>query len=257
MLEQYLVETADLLSDSNNLYYSRVQLTRYVNQARRQVAYRSGCIRCLVSGQSPFGAGAQPGSLIPGGAQPGVLPGADADAEDSTPTNSFNTIAGVEQYPFAYANPYLRQQFSGVKAVVDVVTIAVSWGSIRPAINWIPFDDLQAYARSYNVGVTSYPFYWATNGDGETANLFLFPTPNSALEMEWDTLATPLDLFDDSAHEAIPDPFRDAVKYYAAFLAYLNSQRHALAKNMLDMCGETLQIGRTASERGRTPSYYW
>lgn len=256
MLEQYITETADLLHDSSHSFYSRTQLIRYINSARRQCAYRSGCIRCLVTGKSPFGGGAQPGSIIPGAAQPGVLPGAGANAENSTPTNDFMTIGGVEMYPFAFANSYLKAQYSGTKAVVDIIEVAVSWGSIRPALTWMPWDDLQAYARSYNVGVTSYPFVWSTNSDGENANLWLFPVPTAAMEMEWDVIAVPLDLFDDSAHEAIPSPYRDAVKYYAAHLAYMNSQRHSLAENMLRLMVENLQVSRAASERSRQGSYY-
>lgn len=256
-LSNYLADTTELLRDTSFLFTTRDRMIRWINQARKQVALQTGCIRLLVPGQSPFGAGAQPGSFIPGAAQPGMLPGSAPNATQSSTTNSFNTIPGVEMYPFSFANSYMQAQYEGVQSIIDVIEISVSWGGERPVMNWLPWEDLQAYARSYNIGVFSYPFYWSTNGDGENAQLWMFPGPTTVAEMEWDVFAVPKEIYADSDYDAIPSPFSNAVKYYAAHLAYMTSRQWGSATLMLEHFKENIGISRVASDRGKTPSFYW
>lgn len=264
MLAFYQQETANLVRDTNNLFTPLKQLNNYINESRRQIAYRTGCLRCLIAGQSPFGAGAQAGSSLAGAAVPGMVPNplpSSNNVAPQTTVNSFATIANTEFYPFAFANPYLQAQFQGVKAVIDVIDLAVSWGGIRPVISWIPFEDLQAYARSFNVGVTSYPFYWSTTGDGENANVWIFPIPTATGvtqgEFEWDTFCVPLDLHSDSDYEAIPSPWQNSVKFYAAHLIYMSTQRFGMARLMLDKFNEVVGSGRVAADHGKSSDYYF
>lgn len=251
MLQNYINDTQALLHDTSGLFTPVSQLTRWINQARRQVAYRTACLRVLVAGNAAWGSGAEPGVLTPGAALPNQSQGGNA----AYPT--FTTIANVERYPFAYANPIIAQQDSGIKGIVDVFSVAVSWGGARPALSWLPWDELQAYGRSFNFGITSYPFYWSTYGDGENGEVWLFPIPTQNLEMEWDTTCVPSELTDDDAKEPLPEAFRPAVKYYAAHLAYVGSQRPSYSQMMLQMFQEILGIGRVASDRGKVRNYYW
>ncbi len=263
-LSWYIQDTSSLLHDELHQFTSKKQLTRWINDGRSQVAQLSGCVRRLISGASAFGAGAQAGSLIPGGAQPGALPDSAPAAGLSQTTNTFGTIAGVERYPFGFANPYLQAAHAGCLEIVDVIDLAVSWGGIRPTMSWMPWDELQAYARSYNVGVFSYPFYWATQGDGVAGEVWLFPVPTitgqgqaAQGEMEWDVTCLPKDLYTDDDFDAIPRPFRNCVKYYAAHLSYLGSQRPGLADVMLRKFYQNVPVSRAASDRGKVPNYYW
>lgn len=263
-LSWYIQDSAALLHDDLHQFTSRRQLVRWINDARSQVAQITGCVRRLISGASAFGAGAQPGSLIPGAGQPGALPDSAPAAGLSQTTNTFGTIAGVERYPFGFANPYLRGQHAGCKEIVDVIDVAVSWGGIRPTMAWMPWEDLQAYARSYNIGVFSYPFYWATQNDGAAGEVWLFPVPTitgqgqaAQGEMEWDVTCLPNDLYTDDDYDAIPRPFRNAVKYYAAALSFEGSQRFGMAQQMLARFRQNLPIARAASDRGKTENMYW
>lgn len=251
MLQDYITDTQALLHDTSGLFTPVDQLTRWVNSARRQVALRTACIRILVAGNAAFGSGAEPGTLTPGPALPGQSEAGIA------PLPTFTTIQGVERYPFAYANRLVHQQNSGVKGIIDVFNVSVSWGGVRPNLSWLPWDQLQAYGRSYNFGVTSYPFYWSTFGDGESGEVWLFPVPGTNSEMEWDCTCVPIDLADDTTPEALPMSFRNAVKYYAAHLAYVGSQRPAYSQMMLQAFTDTLGISRVASDRGKVPDYYW
>jgi hypothetical protein len=254
VLTDYLKDTAALLRDANYLFNSQTQLTRYINLARQQVAQVTGCIRCHIPGQSPFGISAVPGSFTPGAAQPGAAT-----------TQQFTTISGVEKYHFGYAKSFLQAGYEGVDSVMDVIDLTVSWGGNQPCLNWLPWEDLQAYARSYNAGVFSYPFLWSTNGSGTKGQIWLFPVPQvtadgtigSAGYMEWDTTCLPSFIYSDDDYEAIPEPFIQAVKFYAAHLAFLGSQRYGMAEIMKALFYENLDIENTASDRGKTSSFYW
>src|ERR1700743_53253 len=105
-LGQYLEDTGALIRDSGNLFTSQRQLTRWINQARREAAKFTGCIRALIAGQSPQGNSALAGTMIAGAG----LAGQDL-------STSFATIPGVEMYPYDYANPYLRAQNDGFQAI--------------------------------------------------------------------------------------------------------------------------------------------
>jgi hypothetical protein len=254
-LSDYLADTSALLRDSNFLFNSPTQLTRYINQARTQVAIETGCIRALVAGNAPFGNAANPGTLIPGAGQPG-----------SPLVQNFTTLTGVEKYHYGYAVPFLKANNEGVSGIVDVISVAVSWGGNLPSLNWMPWEDLQAYARSYNIGVMSYPFLWSTNGSGNKGQVWLFPIPQLVAggdfpggqgEMEWDVTCLPSPLYTNNDYEAISDPFTDSVKFYAAHLAFLGSQRYGMAAVMLALFKENLGIQNSAGDRGKTDSYYW
>lgn len=248
-LGQYLLDASALLRDSSNLFTSTKQLTRWINRARRETAKFTGCIRVLVAGNAPMGNSAQPGSMIPGA----PVPGLDLQTK-------FQTIAGVELYPYDYANQFLRAQNAGVQSVIDVLDISVSWGSTRPTLNWMPWGDAQAYCRSYNLGVTSYPFVWSCQGDGTRGKVFLFPVPSVGGingEMEWDCVCIPKDLNSDSDYDALPESYHDAIAHRAAALAFMASSRFADANIHTGQFLSALGVDRAAAKRGAVADYYW
>jgi hypothetical protein len=48
----------------------------------------------------------------------------------------------------------------------------------------------------------------------------MFPVPQNANEMEWDCLCTAGPIWKDGDFDALPSPFHNGVKYYAAMRAY-------------------------------------
>jgi hypothetical protein len=245
-LTDYKIDTGAMLHDAQHLFTSEFMLTRWINEARDQVAMDSGCLRCLAAGQSPFGAGAQAGTAVPGGAIAG-----------QPPTSGFQTIPGQEIYPYAFANQYVTAANRGVRGVGDVFNVAVSWGgAIRPVQNWMPWDELQAYARSYNVGVFSYPFVWSNTGSGENGKVWLWPAPSTVTEMEWDCLCLPTPIYSDDDYEPIPTTYQRGVKFWAASLAFESSNRDARAARMQERYMQAGITAAGASERARVPDYY-
>jgi hypothetical protein len=259
MLSDYIADSSALLFDYGLNFTPRKQLIRYINESRRQVAQKSGCIRRHLSGQSAYGAGAQPGSIIPGAAQPGQLPGAFPNAQFSATQNAFQTITGVELYPYqGFANQYLKDTYAGCSAIIDVAQVSVSWGgSPLPSLAWLPWADLQAYARAYQNLVTSYPYYWSVLDDGENGEVWLFPVPSQNMDMEWDVYAVPSSLNTDDDFDAIPGGLRNSVKFNAVSLALMGKQRFADAEYMRGMFNERVLTGVAARDRGKTPNFYF
>lgn len=262
-LALYQIETLELLRDSKAQFTSIASLNRYINRARRQVAMRSGCLSVNVTGQAAFGTGAQPGYAIPGAMVPGTLPDSlpnnfNEPGAVSTPTNNFTTIPGVEMYSYGYAKPFLQAQYAGYDSVIYVSMVSVSWGGIMPAMDWLPFEDLQALARSVNLGVVSYPYVWAQKGVGEMGQVYLFPIPSSLApgSMEWQCTCTPKPLYTNDDFCALPEIYQDLVKYYAAYLAYLGQQRTGMASAMRGLFDEQLNISGIASDWGHADTYY-
>lgn len=247
-LANYQKDTARLLRDRSFIMTPLDELNDYINEARRDVCRITGCLRAHIAGNAPWGNGATPGLMSPGGM---ILGNAD------TTITTFATLPGVESYHFGYAKPYLQHQYQGYESVIDLTDVAVSWGSAsRPVMEWEAWEVLQALARIYSAGVFSYPFKAALHGDGVNQRLFLFPVPSQALEMEWDATCLPKPLYSSNDYEAIPEPFAGAIKFRAASRAFMASQRYGSAENMDNQFASHLGIDRAAVERDRVPSYY-
>ena len=257
-LSDYLQDASTLLRDESYLFTTKKQLTRWVNQSRTTLARESGCITRLLTGQSAFGAGAQPGSMIPGAFQPGALPGSFPNSQNATAQNTLQTIPGVERYPYqGFWNPYLQQQYGGLAGVIDVISLSVNWGgSIRPSLNWLPWDDFQAYCRSYANLVTSYPYVWSVMDDGPNGELWMFPAPSQANEMEAYCSCIPAYIYSDDDYDAIPDGMRNAIKFGAVSLAMLQKEKYAAAEMYNVQFRQAIGTARVAFDRGKAPSYY-
>src|ERR1700679_529561 len=94
--DDYATDTQALTRDSYGLLTPIAQLTRWINRARYLCALKTGCIEKLIAGNCPAGSSSVPNNAIPGAAQPG-----------NKLSQSFQTIANVEKYSYAYANQFL------------------------------------------------------------------------------------------------------------------------------------------------------
>lgn len=293
-LSQLLNDTSALLNDMNYSFISQNQLTRWINTSRRNAAKRTGCVRRLITGQSAFGASAQNNVAVPSAAQPGALPGGFSNGtypNGNTTYGDFNqnynqdynvnysyypnpppyysiaygainntcmTIPGVERYPYiGFFNNFLKAQYAGVDKVLDTIACAVNWGgTTRPNLDWMPWDEFQAYCRAYAVLNMSYPAVWSVFNDGPQGEIWMFPVPSQYNEIELDVTCQPLDLVDDTTFDAIPDGFQEALKYGAAAVAFESSGRFMQAQAMEDRFADSLGIARVAVDRGKSRTYY-
>jgi hypothetical protein len=199
--------------------------------------------------------------MTPGAIQPGALPDAfpNASSTGNASLNGLQTIPGVERYPFqGFFNPYAAAEHGGIQGIIDVIALSVNWGGPqRPSLDWMPWDDLQAYARSYANLVMAYPRWWSVMDDGDNGEVWLYPAPSLAAEMEVDAFCVPTPLYTDNDVEALPDAFAGAVKFQAASLAFLASGRYAQSDVLNGKFLERLVSSRVSVDRGKTPSYYY
>lgn len=259
-LSTYLNDTAVLLNDANYSFTSKAQLTRWVNEGRRNLAKRTGCIRRLIAGQSGFGASAQPNIAIPNAMQPGMIPAATPAGTifGAATQLAMQTIPGVERYPYqGFFNPVLQQTHAGCDTVIDSVAISVSWGGVnRPSLDWFPWDDFQANCRAYSVLNQAYPSVWTVYNDGPFGEIWVFPIPTQAGDIELDAICLPKPLYTDSDFDAIPPGYDEAIKFSAAKLAFLSSLRYAQAQSMEMELMSVLGVTNVAVDRGKTKSFY-
>jgi hypothetical protein len=180
--------------------------------------------------------------------------GAGSGAAATPVINCLNTVNAQEVYNFSAANAFAKLT-SGVDSILFVETVAVSWGALKPILDQWNWNDLQAYVRAYPV-VSGQPAMWAQFGQGESGSIYLRPVPTGAMPMDWNCVCTPIDLAVDSDPEAIPYPWTDAVPYFAAYLAFMNSRRPEEAKNVYSIFEQSMKRARSFSEPTYINSYY-
>jgi hypothetical protein len=258
-LSDYIQDTSALLHDYNNTFTPLNQLIRNVNEARRQCAQRTACIQRLVTGQSGFGASAQPGVAVPGGMQPGALPGAfPAGTVTGAASNSLQTIPGQERYPFqGFFNPYLQQTYAGCSAIIDAASLFVNWGgAVRPGIAYLPWELFQAYCRAYATLVTSYPYYWTVHDPGEFGEIWMFPAPSTTGDIEVEAICVPNNLASNDDFDAIPPGLQNSIKFLAASLCFMSTYRYQEASIMEQQFMMRTGTGVIARDRGKVAQFY-
>jgi len=275
-LSEYLNDTAVLMGDTTFSFNSQFQMTRWINEARRLLAMKTGCIQRLVSGQSAFGAQSQAGSAIPSAVQPNSVPGnfnfgLGQPVGAGSPINGpfgisvagaslgpLMTIPGAERYPYeGFFNPYLRQQHAGCDKINDVISVANSWGGVsKPTLDWMPWDEFEAYCRAYAILNQAYPSVWSTLNDGTFGEVWIFPIPSQSNPIDVIATCLPTKLQTNDDFEAIPESFTDTIKFGAAALGYMSTQRTAMADSMAQQGGGYVLQQRAAADRGKTRSMY-
>lgn len=131
----------------------------------------------------------------------------------------------------------------GIASVLTIRQLSVNTtGSIYKMLANRPW----AWFNRYNLAnglsnATAVPTTWAQQAPGIQGVFGVAPPPASAYTIQADVVCMPSDLVSDSTYDAIPSPFDDAVPYYAAYKAYLSSQRTNDATVMLGRYKEFLK----------------
>ena len=175
--------------------------------------------------------------------------------------NSLTTIPGQEVYQFSLANTLLQAQtvFRGLSSTEGVLSVAIAWGvnaAMKPMMNEMIWSEFQAYYRSYNTGMQSYPTIWSKYGQGVNGSVYVWPLPSQASQMDWDCWCLPITLGSPSDFEAIPYPFTTPVAFYAAYLAFFNAQRFDDADKMKKEYDEKIKECPPMSTGAFVGNYY-
>ena len=291
-LNAYLTQVRQLLKDPNGNTYNTTDLTDYINEARGELAITAECVRLLlqwndaatftqtgdtVAGQSTITGLTGTANLAVGQLVflPGTLglltqiiavpPNAPANtvkisvpalANSSGATFSFtplfSTVVGQE----TYAYPTAAWVSQGYQQVVQVKSISVNWGGVLGTNNLqlekASFTNYNAILGYYGQNLLSQPAVWVQYG----TYVKMRPIPSAAYPMQWDCICQPIVLANDSDPEVIPYPFSNAVKYYAAYLALLQSQREKDAENMMKRYERSFLNSRASVARTIVPNVY-
>lgn len=193
------------------------------------------------SGTAPFPNGSQGGTItavVSGGSITGVNVGyggagywqpafsitdATGTGASITPTLSYvNQVSqGQEVYPFSQVN---LSPFPGVQSIYAIQSVSLLYSGFRYSLLCYDFSTYQALIRIWAQQWQYVPAVCAQYGQGSNGSFYMYPIPSQAYQMEWDCFCLPQDLITDLSVEVIPDPWTDAVAYWAASLCYMSLQ---------------------------------
>ena len=201
MLTSYLTSTRSLLqlpgSNSTSLY-SDVDLTRFINTARGQVAGEGECIRVH-----------------------GTIP----------------TVVGQESYTFAAINVGAPAT-TGVQGVINIQSMHYVVGNGQLWLTPRPWPWFTLYNRNNAAPQPGPPKEWAQYGQGAApsgiantqisgGSFYISPLPDDIYTLNCNTICYPQALALDTDVEALPYYWTDAVPFFAAYFALMSAQTNA------------------------------
>jgi hypothetical protein len=253
-LQDYLTQVSDdILHDPNNRVWSVAQLTRYINEARKQLAMDTGCLRTLNTayvsqGLEVYGFGQVTGVGITNGGSgyvsaPGVaFVGGGGTGVAATATVSGGAVNGLvftsfgSGYTAAPAVVFSGGGGTGAAATAgilsaltyDVMGVSLVWGAERYSLLWQPFTRFTAWMRQWLAqNYQTRPVMFSTYG---ASMVYVAPTPDQTYQVEFDVVVLPFPLVNLGDVDTISESFNDPVKFYAGCLAKLNKQSYGEAE---------------------------
>ena len=180
-------------------------------------------------------------------------PGTGASATlDLSPFNTLNI--GQEVYPFS--SIYLGN-WPGVDTVHAIKSASVIYANYCYMLPMYSFSQYQSQIRQYPFQYQYVPTFCSQYGQGNGGSFYAYPLPSQTYQWEFDCFCLPTDMtMDNEVPEAIPQPWTDAVPYFAAHLAMLELQNYNAAK-MYEMLFDKMTLGYSSYARpGRVVNPY-
>lgn len=168
-----------------------------------------------------------------------------------SPINILN--AGQEQYRFRDIN---LEAFPGVEAVYFVRGVSLIYSNYRYSLPCYPFSVYQSHIRQYPRQYQYVPTFCSQFGQGVEGSFFFYPLPSQPYQMEWDCQCLPSDLVNNDSPEALPQPWTDAVMYFAAHIAMLEAQQWNSARGFLELYEKFAQRYSDYARAGRVINPY-
>lgn len=164
---------------------------------------------------------------------------------------------GQEQYKFSDIDV---SSMPGVESVYFVRSVSLIYSNYRFSLPSYSFSTYQNEIRNYPAGAYQYvPTYMSQFGQGVGGSMFFFPIPSQIYQAEWDCNCLPSPLVTNQSVEALPEPWTDAVMYFAAHFFFLEVGNLNSAKGMLELYEQFAQKYSTYSRAGRrtNPNGRW
>ncbi len=287
-LSQYTTQVQRLLHDPTGTLYPVTDVQAYINETRSRLALQAECVRVLYAfndsaaftttattngtnivtvlsttniavGQLATGLT----GIVTGTYVTGIPPNTSAGTISvSIPipagsgtlklTPNYQTVVGQEVYPY----PQNVLLSAGILNVVQVKSVAVNWGGVngssKPMLEQWSFTRYQAFLGYYGPNLQGNPAVWTSYQN----SVAMRPVPSSVWPIQLDAICSVVDLVDDNSVEALPYPYTDSVKYYAAYLALMNSQNPDTADRMEALYNKTINEARSFTQRTFVPFIY-
>lgn len=143
-----------------------------------------------------------------------------------SPINTLNI--GQEVYNFS---DIFLGNWPGVGSVYAIKSASVIYSNYRYMLPMYAFSTYQSMIRQYPNQYQYVPTFCSQFGQGAGGSFYAYPLPSQTYQWEFDCFCLPMDMrIDNSIPEAIPQPWTDAVPYFAASLAYMELQNLNFAK---------------------------
>lgn len=136
---------------------------------------------------------------------------------------------GQEVYPFSLID---LSPFPGFGSIYMIKSVSLIYANYRYSLPCYDFSTYQAKIRQYPFQYQWVPTVCGQYGQGTNGSFYMYPIPSQTYQCELDCFCLPQDLLTDQDVEALPQPWTDAVQYWAAYLAYLEMQNWNSARGM-------------------------
>lgn len=137
-----------------------------------------------------------------------------------SPINTLNI--GQEVYNFS---DIFIGNWAGVDVVHAIKGVSIIYSNYRYSLPMYSFTEYQARIRNYSTLYQYVPAFGSQFGQGAGGSFYFYPLPSQTFQIEFDCFCLPIDMrLDNSIPEVIPQPWTDAVPYFAASLAYMELQ---------------------------------
>jgi hypothetical protein len=184
-------------TESTSLY-SDVDLTRWINTARGQIAGEGECIRKI---------------------------------------GTVSTVIGQRPYNFSAINLGVSSA-TGIQGVINIGSISYAVGSGELWMTPRPWPWFTLYELNNAAPQSGPPRTWAQFGQGAApsgvantsingGSFYVSPLPDDAYQLNCNSVCYPIPLVDDTTAEALPYLWTDAVPFFAAYFALMSAQTNA------------------------------
>lgn len=175
----------------------------------------------------------------------------------ATLTPHLATVLNQETYTYASTAALVAVLYPGAGQIIGVQSVAVAWGSAKPVLDHLPFSGFQAFLRSWPSGLQGPPAAWSQIGQGAQGSMMLWPVPTQVTRMEWDCYCSTADLTaNNTVPDLVPEPWDEAVAYYAAKYAYEYAQRPDDMQRVMSEYNRLMLNARAAVTPPVVPSFY-
>lgn len=162
-------------------------------------------------------------------------------------------VQGQEVYKFSDID---LSAFPGLEVIYAVNSITIVYNNYRYALPQYSFSVYQAKIRQYPFQYQWVPTICSQYGRGAAGSIYMYPIASQPYQSEFDAYCLPANLESDNDFEAIPDPWTDAVAYWAAYLAYMELQNLNAARFMKNEFMEQMHRYSWAAQSGRQVNPY-